>query len=152
VTIVIFSDFECSFCSRMAELLQEVRVAYPEEVRVVFKNFPLRGHRHSVPAAQAALAAGSMGKFWEFHDALFQSFDQLSEQKIEEIRDSLGLDKESFKAQMQAPQVIESIRSDMRIGQEVKVTGTPTVFVNGRRLRNTSMENFIKVIGEQLGE
>jgi protein-disulfide isomerase len=152
VTIVIFSDFECGFCSRMAEMLQEVRVAYPEEVRVVFKNYPLRGHRHSAKAAQAALAAGTMGKFWEFHDALFQNFDQLNEKKIEEIRDSLGLDKESFKAQMQAPQVIDSIRNDVRLGREVKVTGTPTVFVNGRRLRRPSMDSFHKVIGEQLGE
>jgi hypothetical protein len=103
VTIVVFSDFECGFCSRLAELLEEVQVAYPEEVRVVFKNFPLRGHRYSLQAAQAALAAGTMGKFWEFHDALFESFDQLSEQKIEEIRSSLGLDKAKFKAQSSRP-------------------------------------------------
>ena len=152
VTIVIFSDFECGFCARMAEMLQEVRVAYPEEVRVVFKNYPLRGHRYSVPAAQAALAAGTMGKFWAFHDALFQNFDQLDEKKIEEIRDSLGLDKETFTTQMQAPQVIETIRSDMRLGREVKVTGTPAVFVNGRHLRKPSMDSFHKVIGAQLGE
>lgn len=152
VTIVIFSDFECGFCSRLAELLEEVRVAYPEEVRVVFKNYPLRGHRFSLRAAQAALAAGTMGKFWEFHDRLFKNFDQLNEKKLEEIRDSLGLDKETFTAQMQAPQVLDAIRSDMRLGQKVKVTGTPTVFVNGRRLRKPSMENFHKVIGKQLGE
>jgi protein-disulfide isomerase len=152
VTIVIFSDFECGFCSRMVELLEEVRVAYPEEVRVVFKNYPLRGHRFSLRAAQAALAAGTMGKFWEFHDALFKNYDQLNEKKLEEIRASLGLDKETFKAQMQAPQVIDAIRSDMRLGQEVKVTGTPTIFVNGHRLRKPSMESFHKVIGEQLGE
>jgi protein-disulfide isomerase len=152
VTIVIFSDFECGFCSRMVELLEEVRVAYPEEVRVVFKNYPLRGHRFSLRAAQAAQAAGTMGKFWEFHDALFKNYDQLNEKKLEEIRASLGLDKETFKAQMQAPQVIDAIRSDMRLGQEVKVTGTPTIFVNGHRLRKPSMESFHKVIGEQLGE
>lgn len=152
VTIVIFSDFECGFCSRLAEMLEEVRVAYPEEVRVVFKNYPLRGHRFSLRAAQAALAAGTMGKFWEFHDRLFQNFDQLNEKKLEEIRDSLGLDKEAFTTQMQAPQVLDAIRSDMRLGQKVKVTGTPTVFVNGRRMRKPSMENFHKVIGEQLGE
>lgn len=152
VTIVIFSDFECGFCSHMAEVLEEVHVAYPEEVRVVFKNFPLRGHRFSLRAAQAALAAGTMGKFWEFHNALFKDYDQLNEKKLEEIRDSLGLDKEIFKAQMQAPQVLDAIRSDMRLGQEVKVSGTPTIFVNGRRLRKPSMENFHKVIGGHLGE
>lgn len=152
VTIVIFSDFECGFCSRMVEMLEEVRVAYPEEVRVVFKNYPLRGHRFSLRAAQAALAAGTMGKFWEFHDRLFENFDQLNEKKLEEIRESLGLDKETFTAQMQAPQVLDAIRSDMRLGQKVKVTGTPTVFVNGRRLRKPSMDSFHKVIGEQLGE
>jgi protein-disulfide isomerase len=152
VTIVIFSDFECGFCARMAEMLQEVRLAFPEEVRVVFKNFPLRGHRYSVPAAQAALAAGTMGKFWAFHDALFENFDQLDEKKIEEIRDSLGLDKETFKTQMQAPQVIDALRGDMRLGREVKVTGTPTVFVNGRHLRKPSMDNFFKVIEARLEE
>ena len=150
VAIVIFSDFECGFCSRMAQLLEEVHVAYPEEVRVVFKNYPLRGHRFSLRAAQAALAAGTMGKFWEFHNALFESYDQLDDKKLEEIRDSLGLDKTTFTAQMQAPQVLDAIRSDMRLGQKVKVTGTPTIFVNGRRLRKTSMEDFHKAIGEQL--
>lgn len=150
VTIVIFSDFECGFCSRMVELLEEVHVAYPEEVRIVFKNYPLRGHRFSLRAAQAAMAAGTMGKFWEFHDALFKNHDQLNEQKLEEIRVSLGLDKETFKAQMQAPQVIDAIRSDMRLGQAVKVGGTPTIFVNGRRLRKPSMDNFHKVIREQM--
>ncbi|MDJ0784856.1 MAG: thioredoxin domain-containing protein [Desulfosarcinaceae bacterium] len=151
VTIVIFSDFECGFCARMAEMLTEVRVAYPEEVRLVFKNYPLRGHRFALRAAQAALAAGTMGRFWEFHDALYENFDQLNEQKLDEIRASLNLDKDTFAAQLQAPQVIDAIRADMRLGREVKVTGTPTVFVNGRRLRKPSMENFHKIIGEQLG-
>jgi protein-disulfide isomerase len=152
VTIVVFSDFECGFCARMAQMLEELRVAYPEEVRIVYKSFPLRGHRFSLRATQAAMAAGTLGKFWELHDALFQNFDQLSEKKLIEIQDSLGLDKEKMKAQMQAPQVIDAIRNDLHLGKELNVTGTPTVFVNGHRLRKPSMEGFQKIIEEQLGQ
>jgi protein-disulfide isomerase len=152
VTIVVFSDFECGFCARMAQMLEELHVAYPEEVRIVYKNYPLQGHRFSLRAAQAAMAAGTLGKFWEFHDALFQNFDQLSEQKLIEIQDSLGLDKEILQAQMQAPQVIDAIRNDFKLGKELNVNGTPTVFVNGHRLRKLSMESFQKIIAETLGE
>jgi protein-disulfide isomerase len=150
VTIVVFSDFECGFCARMAQMLAELHAAYPQEVRVVFKSFPLRGHHFSLRAAQAAFAAGTLGKFWEFHDALFQNFDQLNEKKLEEIEESLGLDKQILKAQMQAPQVIDAIRNDIRMGNELNVTGTPTVFVNGHRQRKPSLENFQKIIEEQL--
>ncbi|MEJ2642153.1 MAG: thioredoxin domain-containing protein [Desulfosarcinaceae bacterium] len=151
VTIVIFSDFECGFCARMAQMLEELRVAFPEGVRIVYKCHPLRGHRFSLRAAQAALAAGTMGKFWEFHDALFKSFDQLNENKLEEIAESLGLDKEKLKAQMQAPQVIDTLRSDLTLGRELNVESTPTIFVNGHRMRKPSMEKFQKIIERQLG-
>jgi protein-disulfide isomerase len=152
VTIVVFSDFECGFCARMAQMLEELRVAYPEEVRIVYKCFPLRGHPFSLRAAQAALAAGTLGKFWEVHDALYENFDQLNEKKLTEIQDRLGLDKEILKAQMQAPQVIDVIRNDLRLAKELNISGTPTVFVNGHRLRKPSMESFHQMIGKQLGE
>jgi protein-disulfide isomerase len=150
VTIVVFSDFECGFCAHMAQMLAELRVAYPEAVRIVYKCFPLRGHRFSLRAAQAALAAGTMGKFWEFHDALFESFDKLNENKLEEIADNLKLNKETLKAQMQSPQVIDKLRNDLTLGKELNVDGTPTIFVNGHRLRKPTMENFQEIIEKQL--
>ena len=72
VTLTLFTDFECSYCARLAPVLEEVHQAFPEKVRIVFKNFPLRMHRFAVPAALAALAAEDQGQFWPFHDRLFR--------------------------------------------------------------------------------
>lgn len=152
VTIAVFSDFECGLCARMAQILEELHEAYPEEVRIVYKNYPLRSNGFSMRAAQAALAANTLGKFWEFHDALFLNFDQLNEEKLEEIEDNLGMDKEILKVQMQAPKVLDAIHKDRQLGRELNVNGTPTVYVNGNRLRKPTLENFHLIIGEHLGE
>jgi protein-disulfide isomerase len=71
ITILIFSDFQCPFCSRYANTLQQVLNQYPEDVKLVFKHFPLGFHQYAQQAAQAAECAGTQGKFWEMHDALF---------------------------------------------------------------------------------
>jgi thiol-disulfide isomerase/thioredoxin len=103
VTLTLFTDFECSYCARLAPVLEEVHQAFPEKVRIVFKNFPLRMHRFAVQAALAALAAEDQGQFWPFHDRLFRNYNQLNDQKVEEIRQELNLDAERFKSQDAGP-------------------------------------------------
>jgi protein-disulfide isomerase len=137
VTLTLFTDFECSYCARLAPVLDQVHQQYPEKVRIVFKNFPLvRIHRFAVPAALAALAAEDQGQFWPFHDRLFKNYNQLNAQKIEAIREELGLDAERFRSRMDDPALKDLIRRDLEEGNAAGVRGTPTVFINGKKMRN----------------
>ena len=154
VTLTLFTDFECAYCARLAPILEEVHQAYPEKVRIVFKNYPLqRIHRNAVPAAMAALAAHEQGQFWPFHDRLFENYDQLSPGKIDEIREELGLDADRFRARMNDPALQQLIRRDMEEGNAAGLRGTPTVYINGKTYRGPrSLEGFKEAIEAVLAE
>ncbi len=123
---------------------------YPNQVKLVFKNFPLRNHKFAMPAAIAALAAEKQGKFWEFHDLLFKDFNRLNEQKVKEIAQQLNLDMEKFEKDRKDPRIRAMINRDLAEGNRVGVRGTPTVFINGRLLRNRSMAGFQELIEKAL--
>lgn len=131
-------------------MLEQVLEKYPQQVKLVFKNFPLRNHRFAQPAAAAALAAHAQGQFWAFHDALFESYSSLNEAKVEEIRVKLNLDKEAFDTQRKSPHVNAQIQNDMRLGGEAGVNSTPTVFINGRQQRSRSLEAFSAAVEAEL--
>ncbi len=131
-------------------VLEQVLEKYPNEVKLVFKNFPLRNHKFAMPAAIAALAAEKQGKFWEFHDLLFKDFNRLNAQKVKEIAQQLNLDMEKFDKDQQDPQIRAMINRDVSEGNQVGVRGTPTVFINGRLLRNRSMTGFQNLIEKSL--
>jgi protein-disulfide isomerase len=150
VAIVVFSDFQCPYCARIGGIIDQVRQQYPKEVKEVFKYFPLSSHRYSLQAAKAAAAADSLGKFWEFHDLIFQNYSQLSEQKLEEFRTTLNLDKAKFDKRMNAPQTEEKIQKDQKEGEDAGVTGTPTVFVNGRMVRPANLEGIKAAVEKAL--
>lgn len=153
VTLTLFTDFECSYCARLAPVLDQVHQQYPEKVRIVFKNFPLRMHRFAVPAALAALAAQDQGQFWPFHDRLFQNYNQLNAQKVEEIRQELNLEAERFKAKMKDLALQGLVRRDWEEGNAAGVSGTPTVFINGKTYRGArSLEGFRKAIDAVLAK
>lgn len=153
VTLMLFTDFECTYCARLAPVLEQVHQQYPKDVRIVFKNFPLRSHRFAVPAALAALAAEDQGQFWPFHDRLFQNYNQLNAQKVEEIRQELNLDAERFKAKMQDPALQGLVRRDLEEGNAAGVGGTPTVYINGKKMRGRmSLEGFRKAIDAELAK
>jgi protein-disulfide isomerase len=123
---------------------------YPQQVRLVFKNYPLRSHKFAKKAAAAALAAHAQGRFWEFHDAIFASYNKLNESKVEEIRASLNLDKKAFDVQRKAPQVMGQIQKDIKWAREAGVTSTPSVFVNGRLQRNRSLQKLSEAVEAEL--
>jgi protein-disulfide isomerase len=131
-------------------LLEQVLEKYPHDVKIVFKNFPLRSHKFALKAAIAALAAGSQGKFWEFHDRLFQNYSQLNERKIHEIALELGLDQAKFESDRNDPKIKDKIRQDVRDGLQAGVRSTPTVFINGKRLKNRSLPRFQEAIDKAL--
>ena len=131
-------------------VLEQVLETYPDDVKIVFKNFPLRNHKFAMKAATAALAAESQGKFWEFHDLLFKNYNKLNDQKIREIALELGLDQTEFKKKMKDPKITAIIRQDVRDGAQAGVRGTPTIFINGRRLNNRSLKGFQAAIDKEL--
>ncbi len=131
-------------------IFEQVLEKYPQDVKVVFKNFPLRSHKFAAKAAAAALAAGSQGKFWEFHDLLFENYNRINDQKIQDIAKALNLDQAEFNKKMNSPEIRRQIRQDVVDGRNAGVNSTPTVFINGRRLKNRSLQGFQAVIDKEL--
>jgi protein-disulfide isomerase len=131
-------------------VLEQVLEKYPDDAKIVFKNFPLRNHKFAMKAAVAALAAESEGKFWEFHDELFKNYNKLSDQKIREIALGLGFDQAEFEKKMNDPKITAMIRQDLRDGAQAGVRGTPTIFINGRRLKNRSLQGFQAAVDKEL--
>jgi len=123
---------------------------YPQEVKIVFKSYPLRNHKFAIKAAIAVFAARKMGKFWEFHDRLFENYDRLNDQTIREIVLDLGLDEKEFKKKMKDPTITARIRKDIQIASSAGVRGTPAIFINGRRLKGRTMNNFQAAIEREL--
>ncbi|HXH28900.1 MAG TPA: thioredoxin domain-containing protein [Candidatus Polarisedimenticolia bacterium] len=152
VTIVEFSDFQCPFCAGTQAALDQVLKAFPREVRLVYKQYPLNIHQYARQAALASLAAHAQGKFWLLHDKMFQNFAAINEENIRKWAKEIGLDMTAFDKAMQTSQYEPIIQKDMADGAAAKVLGTPTLFVNGKRLHDRSFEGFKKMIQEALAE
>jgi protein-disulfide isomerase len=131
-------------------VLEQVLEKFPQQVKVIFKHFPLRNHKYAFKAAQASMAADKQGKFWEFHDLLFKDYSKLNDQKVTEIRTSLNLDADQFKREMLDPGIKALIDADLRNGKSAGVRGTPTIFINGKLLRDKSLKGFQRQINQEL--
>jgi protein-disulfide isomerase len=123
---------------------------YPLQVKLVFKNYPLRRHTFAKKAAIAAFAARRQGKFWEYHDLLFQNGDSLSDQKFLQIARDLGLDLERFEKDINDLKIVARINQDIRLGAYMGVRGTPTVFINGRVSRARTLEALEAAVQNEL--
>ena len=123
---------------------------YSKEMKLVFKNFPLRNHKFARPAAMAALAANKQGKFWELHDQLYENYNRLNDQKIRESAQQVGLDMEKFDKDMKDPKLKAIVERDFQEGARAGVRGIPTIFVNGRQLKNRSFQGFQAAIEKEL--
>jgi protein-disulfide isomerase len=104
---------------------------YPDQVKLIFLSFPLRNHRFAKKAAIAAFAAKKQGKFWEYHDRLFENVDSLNDQKFLQIARELNLDMERFEKDMNDLKIVARINQDIRLGSYLGVRATPTVLING---------------------
>ena len=123
---------------------------FPSEVKLVHKNFPIRSHKFAFKAAIAALAADGQGKFWEFHDELYKNYNSLNDKKIAEIVKLLELDGAEFKERQKDPSIIGRIRSDYEEGIKLGIRGVPTVFINGRKVRDRSVPKLEAAINQEL--
>jgi protein-disulfide isomerase len=150
ITIVVFGDFQCPFCVRGFETLKLLEDRYKDDLRVVYKHFPLPGHSYAIHAARASYAALEQGKFWEFHDAVYERGARFSAEDLELIAMRLGLDMDKFTDAMSSQRYDERIQKDMELGVALGVSGTPTFFVNGRPLDGARSEfEFRMLIAEE---
>ena len=122
----------------------------PKTVKIVFKNFPIRSHKFAIQAAVAALAADRQGKFWDFHDELFKQYNKLNEEKVQEIATKLKLDKAQFEKDRKDPLLMEQIKYDYNEGIRAGINSVPSVFVNGRKLKERSLNGFQTLIDKEL--
>ncbi len=149
--VVIFSDFQCPFCKRIEPTLAQMEKEYGDRSRMVWKNFPLPFHLNAAPAAEAAMAAEAQGKFWEMHDKLFADPEHLDRATFERYALELGLDLPRFKADLDAERFKDVIEADRKEGDALGVVGTPTVFINGRRIAGAySWETFKQIADTEL--
>jgi protein-disulfide isomerase len=133
VTIVEFSDFQCSFCTRFNPTVRRLRKTYGDDIRLLFRHYPLtRIHPQAAKAAEASLCAHDQGKFWEMHDAMFGGQKQLDVPQLKATAARLGLDAEAFGTCLDSARYAARVKEDLDAGNAAGVKGTPTLFINGR--------------------
>jgi protein-disulfide isomerase len=137
VTLIEFSDFQCPYCYKAADQLRAVLKAYPTQVKLVFRQYPLESHSQAALAAAAAIAAHKQGKFWPLHDAMFAHRQDLSRPAITKLAAGLGLDMKRFEVDWPAKETLNAVMRDMQDGEKAGVDGTPTIFLNGKHYRGS---------------
>ena len=134
----------------MERLIQQVLNVYPNDLKYVVKNFPLPSHRHAYKSAVAALAANEQGKYWEFHEELLKNHRSINDQKITSIAENLKLDMTRFTKDLESAKSRATINEDVQNGRNIGVRGTPSVFLNGKRIQNRDLANLSKIIKAEL--
>lgn len=135
VTLVEYGDYECPHCAKAQPVVEAVREAMGDKLRIVFRSFPLGEiHKHAQHAAEAAEAAGEQGKFWEMHDATFaHQREGLGDEKLIALAEGVGADKTKIADALEAGTFTERVKEDFMSGIRSGVNGTPTFFINGTR-------------------
>jgi protein-disulfide isomerase len=130
IVITEFADYECPYCRSSQPALDRLLEAYGDEVRLVFRQFPLESHPQALAAAKASVCAAKQGRFWEVHDALFAA-PSLAEDVLRRAASSAGLDVPAFDACRASDATLAAVMKDRQTGKRIGVTGTPTYVVNG---------------------
>jgi protein-disulfide isomerase len=151
VTIVMWSDFQCPFCSRVEGTLEQILKTYSKDVKVVWHNNPLPFHNNAMPAALAAMEAHAEGKFWKMHDIMFKNQQALDRPSIEKYAAEAGVDVEKVKAAIDQNKYAADIKAEQAEAEKVGARGTPAFFINGRPLSGAQpFDSFKKVIDEEI--
>ena len=152
VVIVQFSDFQCSFCKAVLPTITEVMARYPGNVKWVFRDFPIQSlHPTAHKAHEAARCAGEQGKFWEYHDLLFQRTPRHSPQDLVRYASEIKLDSSLFSRCLESNKFQAEVAKDLHEGNRLGVSVTPTFFINGRLLEgDLPSTSFQKLIDSEL--
>lgn len=154
VVIVEFSDFQCPFCAKGADLLKKIKQKYGKKVKVAFKQFPLPFHNHAEQASVASLCANeqSADYFWKMHDEMFANQETaLDPEGLKKTAKKLGLKTEAFEKCLVENKYLAQVKADIEEGKKVGVKSTPTFFVNGQLVSGAQpIEVFAEIIDEEL--
>ncbi len=140
ITMIEFSEYQCPYCKKNADTIAEILEKYPQDIKYIFRDFPLDSiHANSRPAAYAAEAAGKQGKYHEYHDLLFEMQDDWANltnpiNKFIEYAKLLNLDIEKFQKDMDSQSIKDNIDEDLKYGQDLGITGVPVLYINGSQL------------------
>lgn len=149
-TLVEFSDFECPACASAHPVVKQVVEKYANDLRFVYRHFPLQQHPSSQIAAEASEAAGTQGKFWEMHDLLFENNTNLSQDVINGLGLELSLDMEKFTQEISNGTYKDRVTKDATDGQALGVDATPTFFLNGKKLSLFSFADLDTEVGKAI--
>jgi len=151
VTIVEFSDFQCPFCVKAIPLLDALMKAYPNDVRLVYKQFPLDQHSQAAMAARASLAAHAQGKFWPLHDRMYANSRAINRETVLAWAKEFGLDMAKFTKVFDAPETQAAVNRDLADGGRAGVSATPTIFINGKKYQGAiDLAQLKPIIAEEL--
>ncbi len=149
VTLVEFADFQCPFSSQLRPTLLRLQQQYGKDLRIVWKHSPLAFHSKAMPSAIVAEAAREQGKFWEMHDKLFADSPSLSDEELSSAAEEIGLDMTRFVDAIRTQRDRSRVEEDARLATLVGATGTPTIFVNCRRVTGAQPYEHMRTIVEQ---
>jgi predicted DsbA family dithiol-disulfide isomerase len=133
VTLIEFVDYECPHCKHAQDLVRQAMEEYPNEIKVYFKHFPLMGHTNARLAAEGAVAANKQGKFWAYNDRVWQNMENLTPAVLEKAAKGAGLDVARWRKDMGSAAAKDLVQADKSEGADMGITGTPAIFINGRR-------------------
>ena len=151
ITLVEFSDFQCPYCAQAVGFLNEALKAFPNDVRLVFKQYPLEMHPNARISSAAALAAHAQGKFWPMHDKMYANYKQLTRANILMWAKESGVDMVRFNADLDSAQTKQLVDKDYADGEKIGVEATPTIYINGKKYQG-SLEPaiFKKILAAEL--
>lgn len=159
VTLVEYLDFECEACGAYYPVVKRLSEEYKDEIKFVVRYFPLPGHKNSMTSALAVEAAGKQGKFWEMHNIIFENQRDWGEKQapdpkiFENYAQQIGLDMERYSKDIASQEVKDRIERDRSAGQKLDITGTPTFFLNGKKINNPrGYEGFKELLQSAISE
>ena len=153
VQIVEFSDFQCPYCARGADVVHELKAKYGNKINIAFKEFPLPMHHDARPAAEASLCVNEQGgdKFWKFHDLAFKAQDKLDAAGLAKLAKQAGVDEKKFADCVAAKKFAPAVDADVAYGEKIGVRSTPTFFVNGQLIAGAvPIDQFSEVIDDEM--
>jgi protein-disulfide isomerase len=154
-TLIEYSDFQCPACQSAHPIVKSLHEQFPEDLRIIYRHFPLEYHYQAIPAARAAEAAGKQGKFYEMHDKLFSNPQEWennanARDTFRRYAQELELDEAKFDEDYDSRETLRKIQNDRSSGQAAGVTGTPSFFLNGEKIQITSFEDFLNQVTQAI--
>lgn len=152
VSVVAFLDFQCPYCARVYPVIEKLLEKYPDEVNLIIKHNPLKMHRHAEKASLAALASAKQEKYQQITKVFFDNYKNLNDDTIKKYAEEAGLDMEAYNTAINDPSLKKIIRKDLNLGVKVKVRGVPTLFINGRRVKDRSLKALSEMVNQELAK